>query len=226
MSDPVLQAKGLTKSYRSATGLLEILRGIDLTVEAGESVSIRGASGAGKTTLLQVLGGLDAPNKGELSWMGRRVDQLRSSALASLRSRQIGFVFQNYQLMPELGAQDNVALAGQIAGMPLAEARTRAFELIKLVGLSSRSRHLPSALSGGECQRVALARALMNRPALLLADEPTGNLDEVTAVEMMNLLLTISREQGAALVLVTHSSEFARLASRQLVLRAGSLSNA
>jgi lipoprotein-releasing system ATP-binding protein len=226
MSKPVLQAKGLTKSYRSATGLLEILRGIDLTVEAGESVSIRGASGAGKTTLLQVLGGLDAPNKGELSWMGRRVDQLRSSALASLRSRQIGFVFQNYQLMPELGAQDNVALAGQIAGMPLAEARTRAFELIKLVGLSSRSRHLPSALSGGECQRVALARALMNRPALLLADEPTGNLDEVTAVEMMNLLLTISREQGAALVLVTHSSEFARLAGRQLVLRAGSLSNA
>lgn len=226
MSKPVLQAKGLTKSYRSATGLLEILRGIDLTVEAGESVSIRGASGAGKTTLLQVLGGLDAPNKGELSWMGRRVDQLRSSALASLRSRQIGFVFQNYQLMPELGAQDNVALAGQIAGMPLAEARTRAFELIKLVGLSSRSRHLPSALSGGECQRVALARALMNRPALLLADEPTGNLDEVTAVEMMNLLLKISREQGAALVLVTHSSEFARLASRQLVLRAGSLSNA
>jgi len=226
MSEPVLQAKGLTKSYRSATALLEILRGIDLTVEAGESVSIRGASGAGKTTLLQVLGGLDAPNKGELNWLGRRVDKLRSSALASLRSKHIGFVFQNYQLMPELGAQDNVALAGQIAGMPLLEARTRAFELIKLVGLSSRSRHLPSALSGGECQRVALARALMNRPALLLADEPTGNLDEVTAVEMMNLLLSISRKQGAALVLVTHSSEFARLASRQLVLRAGSLSNA
>jgi lipoprotein-releasing system ATP-binding protein len=226
MSEPVLQAKGLTKSYRSATALLEILRGIDLTVEAGESVSIRGASGAGKTTLLQVLGGLDAPNKGELNWLGRRVDKLRSSALASLRSKHIGFVFQNYQLMPELGAQDNVALAGQIAGMPLEEARTRAFELIKLVGLSSRSRHLPSALSGGECQRVALARALMNRPALLLADEPTGNLDEVTAVEMMNLLLSISRKQGAALVLVTHSSEFARLASRQLVLRAGSLSNA
>jgi lipoprotein-releasing system ATP-binding protein len=226
MSEPVLQAKGLTKSYRSATALLEILRGIDLTVGAGESVSIRGASGAGKTTLLQVLGGLDAPNKGELNWLGRRVDKLRSSALASLRSKHIGFVFQNYQLMPELGAQDNVALAGQIAGMPLEEARTRAFELIKLVGLSSRSRHLPSALSGGECQRVALARALMNRPALLLADEPTGNLDEVTAVEMMNLLLSISREQGAALVLVTHSSEFARLASRQLVLRAGSLSNA
>lgn len=226
MSEPVLQAKGLTKSYRSATGLLEILRGIDLTVEAGESVSIRGASGAGKTTLLQVLGGLDAPNKGELSWMGRRVDKLRSTSLASLRSQHIGFVFQNYQLMPELGAQDNVALAGRIAGMSLLEARTRAFELIKLVGLSSRSRHLPSALSGGECQRVALARALMNRPALLLADEPTGNLDEVTAVEMMNLLLSISREQGAALVLVTHSSEFARLASRQLILRAGGLLNA
>ncbi len=226
MSEPVLQAKGLTKSYRSATGLLEILRGIDLTVEAGESVSIRGASGAGKTTLLQVLGGLDAPNKGELSWMGRRVDKLRSTSLAGLRSRHIGFVFQNYQLMPELGAQDNVALAGRIAGMSLLEARTRAFELIKLVGLSSRSRHLPSALSGGECQRVALARALMNRPALLLADEPTGNLDEVTAVEMMNLLLSISREQGAALVLVTHSSEFARLASRQLILRAGGLLNA
>lgn len=224
MSDPVLQATGLTKSYRSATGPLEILRSIDLTVEAGESVSIRGASGAGKTTLLQVLGGLDTPDKGELRWSGRRVENLKSATLADLRTRHVGFIFQNYQLMPELGAQDNVALAGRIAGMSALEARTRAFELIKLVGLSSRSRHLPSALSGGECQRVALARSLMNRPALLLADEPTGNLDETTAAAMMDLLFSISREQGTALVLVTHSTEFARLAGRQLVLRAGSLS--
>lgn len=226
MPDPVLQCAGLAKAYRSAAGVIEVLRRVDLSVAAGETVSIRGASGAGKTTLLQVLGGLDRADRGELSWAGRRVDGLGASALAGLRARHVGFVFQNYQLMPELDARDNVALAARIAGAPTAVARARADELLGLVGLAARADHLPSALSGGECQRVALARALVNRPALLLADEPTGNLDEATGAAVMDLLLSVCRAQGTALILVTHSPDFARLAGRRLVLRAGELSPA
>lgn len=226
MPEPVLQCRGLAKAYRSAAGSIEVLRRVDLAVAAGESVSIRGASGAGKTTLLQVLGGLDRPDRGELSWSGRRVDGLGASALAGWRARQVGFVFQNYQLMPELDALDNVALAGRIAGSPAAAARARARELLGLVGLSARAAHLPSALSGGECQRVALARALVNRPPILLADEPTGNLDEATGAAVMELLLSVCRAQGTALVLVTHSADFARLTGRQLLLRAGELTPA
>jgi len=226
MPEPVLHGSGLAKAYRSPSGSIEVLRRVDLRVAPGESVSIRGASGAGKTTLLQVLGGLDRADRGELSWSGRRVDGLSASALAGLRARQVGFVFQNYQLMPELDARDNVALAARIAGAAADVARARASELLALVGLSARSAHLPAALSGGECQRVALARALVNRPALLLADEPTGNLDEATGAAVMDLLLSVCRAQGTALVLVTHSADFARLADRQLVLRSGELSPA
>lgn len=226
MSDPVLSCSGLAKAYRSPSGSIEVLRRVNLTVSVGESVSIRGASGAGKTTLLQVLGGLDRADCGELAWSGRRVDGLSATALASLRARQVGFVFQNYQLMPELDARDNVALAARIAGLTTVAARARANELLGLVGLSARADHLPSALSGGECQRVALARALVNRPPLLLADEPTGNLDESTGAAVMELLLSICRAQGTALVLVTHSADFARLAARQLVLRSGELTPA
>ncbi len=223
MPEPVLRCSGLAKAHRSAAGALEILRRVDLEVAAGESVSIRGASGAGKTTLLQLLGGLDRADRGELSWSGRRVDGLGAAALAGLRARHVGFVFQNYQLMPELDARDNVALAARIAGASSAAARARADGLLAQVGLSGRAHHLPSALSGGECQRVALARALANRPPLLLADEPTGNLDEATGAAVMELLLAVCRSSGAALVLVTHSAEFARLADRRLVLRAGEL---
>lgn len=226
MPDPVLHCSGLAKAYRSPSGSIEVLRRVDLTVSPGACVSIRGASGAGKTTLLQVLGGLDRADRGELAWSGRRVDGLSAAALAGLRARQIGFVFQNYQLMPELDARDNVALAARIAGSAVAAARARADELLGLVGLSARATHLPSSLSGGECQRVALARALVNRPALILADEPTGNLDESTGAAVMELLLSICRTQGTALVLVTHSADFARLAGRQLVLRSGELSPA
>ena len=223
MPDPVLQCSGLAKAYRSAAGPVEVLRRVDLAVAAGESVSIRGASGSGKTTLLQVLGGLDRADRGELLWAGRRIDGLGPAVLAGLRARHVGFVFQNYQLMPELDARDNVALAGRIAGLGAVASAARAEALLDLVGLAGRVRHLPSALSGGECQRVALARALVNRPALLLADEPTGNLDEATGAAVMQLLLEVCRAQGAALVLVTHSADFARLTGRQLVLRGGEL---
>ena len=200
----VLSARGLQKSFASPAGPLAVLRSVDLVVHAGESVSIRGSSGSGKTTLLQLLGGLVPARKN----LGKGV----------------GFVFQNYQLMPELNALENVLLAAQVAGRPAAAAEAQA--LLESVGLGSRLRHLPAQLSGGECQRVAIARALINRPSVLLADEPTGNLDEATGAEVMRLLLEVVAQRGTALVLVTHSREVAARTDRQWVLSNGVLSPA
>ena len=200
-----------------------MLRGVDLEVAAGEVVAVTGDSGAGKTTLLQVLGGLDRADSGELCWGGIRVDGLGARELAARRAATLGFVFQNYQLMPELDAQENIALAGRIAGVSRADALVDAGRLLEAVGLAARARHLPAALSGGECQRVALARALVNRPSLLLADEPTGNLDETSGAAVMELLLSLARERGSAVLLVTHSPAHAARADRRLALRAGKL---
>lgn len=222
MAEFVLRSVGLTKSYGSAAGPLPILRGIDLTVAAGESVAITGESGVGKTTLLQILGGLDNADAGELWWGSQRVDPLSRREVAARRTN-LGFVFQNYQLMPELNARENVALAARIQGQARSQALAAADVLLARVGLSARALHLPAALSGGECQRVALARALMNRPALVLADEPTGNLDEITGSAVMDLLLQLVHEQGAGLLLVTHSMKHAARASRRLVLQNGTL---
>ncbi|GBL30749.1 lipoprotein-releasing system ATP-binding protein LolD [Opitutia bacterium] len=222
MPEIVLQAAGLAKAFAAPAGPLPVLTAVSLEVRAGESVSIRGSSGSGKTTLLQLLGGLDVPDAGE-------VRVACEGALVAPRrrlGRGVGFVFQNYQLMPELTALENVALAARIAGVPSVAATAAARELLGLVGLAARADHLPSRLSGGECQRVALARALVNRPAVLLADEPTGNLDERTAEEIMRLLLDVVAARGLALVLVTHSREFAERASRRLVLSGGVLSPA
>ena len=223
MPELVLQARGLAKSFASPAGPLPVLTDVSLEVFAGESVSIRGSSGSGKTTLLQQLGGLDQPDAGEVRILapGAGLVAPRTSL-----GRGVGFVFQNYQLMPELTALENVALAARIVGVPPAAASAAARELLGLVGLAARADHLPSRLSGGECQRVALARALVNRPAVLLADEPTGNLDERTAEEIMRLLLEVVAARGLALVLVTHSREFAERASRRLVLSGGVLSPA
>ena len=223
MPEPVLRASGLVRSFASPSGPLSVLNGVSLEVRAGESVSIRGSSGSGKTTLLQILGGLDQPDAGEVAVL------LPGSGPCPPRlalGRGVGFVFQNYQLMPELTALENVALAARIAGVPSAEASARAGELLAQVGLSARAGHLPARLSGGECQRVALARALVNRPPVLLADEPTGNLDERTAEEVMSLMLGVVASLGTALVLVTHSREFAERASRRFVLSGGVLSPA
>ncbi len=223
MPDSVLRAAGLVRSYASPAGPLCVLNGVSLDVRAGESVSVRGSSGSGKTTLLQILGGLDQPDAGVVEVL------LPGLGLCPPRlalGRGVGFVFQNYQLMPELTAQENVALAARIAGIDAAEAARRAGELLGQVGLSARADHLPSKLSGGECQRVALARALVNRPPVLLADEPTGNLDERTAEEVMSLMLGVVATLGTALVLVTHSREFAERASRRYVLSGGVLSPA
>lgn len=217
----VLSAQGLRKSFASPAGPLAVLRSVDLTVHAGESVSIQGSSGSGKTTLLQLLGGLDAPDGGTADFLVPGV------GLAPARKnlgRGVGFVFQNYQLMPELTAWENVLLAAKISGAPA--SRADAQSLLESVGLGGRLGHLPSQLSGGECQRVAIARALINRPSVLLADEPTGNLDEATGAEVMRLLLEVVRQRGTALVLVTHSREFAARADRRWVLSNGTLSPA
>jgi predicted ABC-type transport system involved in lysophospholipase L1 biosynthesis ATPase subunit len=223
MPDVVLQAHGLTKAFPSPAGRLPVLMDVSLEIFAGESVSIRGSSGSGKTTLLQLLGGLDQPDSGEVRILAP------GSGLVAPRSslgRGVGFVFQNYQLMPELTALENVALAARIAGVPSASATAAARSLLTQVGLGARLEHLPSKLSGGECQRVAIARALVNRPSVILADEPTGNLDERTGAEIMDLLLGVVAERGAALILVTHSREFAERANRRFVLSGGVLSPA
>ncbi len=223
MPDVVLQAHGLTKAFASPAGPLPVLTDVSLEIFAGESISIRGSSGSGKTTLLQLLGGLDQPDSGEV-----RILAPGSGLVAPRTSlgRGVGFVFQNYQLMPELTALENVALAARIAGVPAVSATVAARSLLTQVGLGARLEHLPSKLSGGECQRVAIARALVNRPSVILADEPTGNLDERTGAEIMDLLLGVVAERGAALVLVTHSREFAARASRRFVLSGGVLAPA
>jgi predicted ABC-type transport system involved in lysophospholipase L1 biosynthesis ATPase subunit len=223
MPDVVLRARGLAKAFASPAGPLPVLTDVSLEVSAGESVSIRGSSGSGKTTLLQQLGGLDQPDAGEVRVLAPGAGLV--APRASL-GRGVGFVFQNYQLMPELTALENVALAARIAGTSVAAAEAAARELLTQVGLGARLAHLPAKLSGGECQRVAIARALVNRPSVILADEPTGNLDERTGAEIMDLLLGVVADRGAALILVTHSREFAERARRRLVLSGGVLSPA
>ena len=211
----LLEARGLRKSYLSGERRLEVLRGVELTVAAGESVSIRGESGTGKSTLLNLLSGLDAPDAGELRWEG-------DTALpAARRGRLIGLVFQSFYLVPELDAHDNVLLAARLLGPVGAAERARATELLCRVGLAERAGHVPAKLSGGERQRVAIARALMNRPKLILADEPTGNLDEGSGEAVIDLLLALCAESGCALVLVTHNIAHAARCARRLFLREG-----
>jgi predicted ABC-type transport system involved in lysophospholipase L1 biosynthesis ATPase subunit len=226
MTAPVLAARGLAKIYRTPFGALEVLHSADFEVGAGESVSIRGESGSGKTTLLYCLAGLERCDGGQLFWEGQDVGGLRAAELAQTRGKLLGFVFQSYCLAPELDALDNVLLARRVAGRVRPEDRARAGELLERVGLGQRKRQVPGKLSGGEAQRVAVARALMNRPRLLLADEPTGNLDEKTAEEVMGLLLRLCGEEQTALVLVTHHAGFAGRTQRALRLEHGVLRSA
>jgi predicted ABC-type transport system involved in lysophospholipase L1 biosynthesis ATPase subunit len=216
VSDVVLSAVGVRKSYPSGDRRIEVLCGVDLRVAAGESVSIRGESGSGKSTLLNLLSGLDAPDAGEIRWDG-------SAPSAGTRARYLGMVFQSFYLIPELDAWQNVLMAGRMLGSPGADSRARARDLLERVGLGNRASHLPAQLSGGERQRVAVARALMNSPRLLLADEPTGNLDERTGEAVIDLLLGLSRETGTALVLVTHNPAHAARTGRALTLHDGRL---
>lgn len=208
---PRLQARGLRRSFHIGGTSIEVLRGIDIDIAAGESVFLCGASGAGKTTLLYTLAGLETPEAGAVEFEGRSLYSLSGSALARLRNRRMGFVFQSYFLLPELTALENVLLPSLIRGKTdAARART----LLERVGLSGRMEHLPAELSGGEQQRVAIARSLINDPAILFADEPTGNLDSRTGEVIINLLLDLSKADGRTLAVVTHDENLARRGDR------------
>jgi predicted ABC-type transport system involved in lysophospholipase L1 biosynthesis ATPase subunit len=217
VSEPVLQATALAKTYPSGDRRLDVLRGAHLSVTAGESVAITGESGCGKSTLLHLLAGLDTPDSGTVTWAGSPdIGTVRRAAF-------LGIVFQSFYLIPELNTLENTLMAARILHAPGAAERTRARELLARVGLGERTHHLPAQLSGGERQRAAIARALMNSPRLLLADEPTGNLDERTGDAVVELLLSLGRETVTALVLVTHNAAHAAKADRRLTLRDGLL---
>lgn len=215
----MIEAKGIEKAY----GRLQVLRGVDLTVAQGEMVSIIGSSGAGKTTLLQILGTLDAPDHGSVAYEGVDLFSKKESELAAFRNQQIGFVFQFHHLLPEFNALENIFLPGLIAGGSKAALEERARELLEYFKIEDRADHLAGELSGGEQQRVAVARALMNRPQLLLADEPSGNLDSKNASEMHQLFKDLQRDLGQTIVLITHNQELADLADRALRMQDGLL---
>lgn len=202
-------------------GTLEVLKGISLQVARGEVVSIVGASGAGKTTLLQILGTLSAPDSGTLQIDGEAVNSLKDRALSRFRNRKIGFVFQFHHLLPEFTAFENVTIPALIGGLSKAEAERRAEELLALVGLTERRNHKPAQLSGGEQQRVAIARALINSPAVLLADEPSGNLDTRNREEIHRLFFELRDRLGQTIVIVTHDEKLAAMADRRIVMRDG-----
>ena len=218
-----LEAIGVVKSYRGPRGVLEVLRGADLQVETGEMVAVVGASGVGKSTLLHVLGGLDSLDGGTLQIGDVRIDALADEARVGFRNQRVGFIFQFHHLLPEFTALENVEMPLLIGGVSTAERRARATALLDRVGLAGRLDHLPGALSGGEQQRVAIARALASKPLLLLADEPTGNLDEDTARDIQALLREIHAEQHLTSVIVTHNPAMAANCDRILRLQAGLL---
>lgn len=216
----VLRARGLRKQYGREGGLVRAVDGVDLDVAAGQTLAVMGPSGCGKSTLLHLLGGLDRPTAGELFFDDHRVDQLSERALAQLRRKEIGFVFQAFQLLDELTAQENVELPALLARSSPRQARRRAGQLLEQVGLAERASHLPSALSGGQRQRVAIARALVNEPAVVLADEPTGNLDSAATLEVLRLFGALHAE-GLTLVVVTHDERVAATADRLISMRDG-----
>lgn len=221
MSELVLQARGIVRHFLEYDDDLHILRGVDLDVRQGETVAIMGVSGSGKSTLLSILGTLDRPDEGTMLLAGRNPLELDDARLSRLRATELGFVFQFHHLIPDLDARENIALAARIGGVGRREAYERADELLEISGLADRARHRPATLSGGERQRVALARALANHPALVLADEPTGNLDPANAQKLMELLTELAARYGQAFVVVTHDERFAQAASRRLRLEDG-----
>jgi len=216
---PVL-ARGLRKEYGSGEGLVRAVDTVDLDVARGETLAIMGPSGCGKSTLLHLMGGLDRPSAGELWLNGSRIDSLSERGLAQLRRHEVGFIFQAFHLMDELTAQENVELPALLAGRSPREARRRARQLLDQVGLADRATHLPSALSGGQRQRVAIARALANEPLLVLADEPTGNLDSAATLEVLRLFEDL-HIGGLTLVVVTHDERIAATADRMISMRDG-----
>ena len=213
----MIEVKNIHKSF----GTLEVLKGVNLTVEKGEIVSIIGKSGAGKTTLLQIIGTLDKPNSGSVVIDGVDVFALKEKELANFRNRHIGFIFQFHQLLPEFNALENVMMPALIARQPEKEAEARATQLLNELGLSERLKHKPNELSGGEKQRVAAARAMMMSPDVILADEPSGSLDESNKKELHKLLLQMREQYGQTIIIVTHDKELAEISNRVIEMRDG-----
>jgi putative ABC transport system ATP-binding protein len=216
----LIQVRGLTKSIHTGTHRVDILKGIDLEIPRGQFAAVMGPSGSGKSTLLGLLAGLDSPTSGQILLDGEEITSLGEDQMALLRGRKIGFVFQSYHLIPTLTAEENVLLPMELAGNNHG-GRARARDLLERVGLGDRRDHYPVQLSGGEQQRVALARAFALHPPILLADEPTGNLDSATGQVVLDLMLALNREQGATMVLVTHEESIAGCADRRILLRDG-----
>lgn len=213
----MLVAKGIRKAF----GDLSILKGIDLEVSSGEVISIVGSSGAGKTTLLQILGTLESPDSGELSINGIEPFKLSSKQLSAFRNKHIGFIFQFHQLLPEFSAIENISLPALIAGKSMSDAKKDASKLLEILGLTDRANHRPSELSGGEQQRIAVARSLINRPQVVLADEPSGNLDSANSKELHQLFFDLRNEFGQTFIIVTHNNELANMTDRKLVMSDG-----
>ena len=216
----LIEARSLVKTYRMGDQVVQALDGVSLAIDEGDFVAIMGASGSGKSTLMNILGCLDRPTAGTLHLAGEAVESLDGDALASIRNRRIGFVFQQFNLLPRTSALDNVALPMVYAGVKPAERRARALAALQRVGLGERAAHTPAELSGGQQQRVAIARALVNQPSLILADEPTGALDTHTSEDIMRLLSELNR-QGMTIVMVTHEADIAAWAQRRIVFRDG-----
>ncbi len=205
MSDPVIEARQLAKRYPSGDDILNVLEATDLSIEAGERVAVLGTSGVGKSTLLHLVGGLDRPDSGSIVFRGHSLADMDDRELAAFRNRQVGFVFQFFQLLPEFTALENVMMP-LLVGRELSGARSRARELLGQVGIAERAHHFPSQLSGGERQRVAIARALVREPCLVLADEPTGNLDVETGMKVMEAFADVQHQRGAAILMATHNA--------------------
>jgi len=217
----MLQARGIQKSY----GNLQILKGVDLDVKRGEIITIIGASGAGKSTLLHIIGTLDRPDHGTIRLNNVDVHKLSSKKLSSFRNEQIGFIFQFHHLLPEFSALENICIPAFIAGKGKKEAESKAFELLELLGLSDRANHKPNELSGGEQQRVAVARAMVNEPAIILADEPSGNLDSNNAENLHRLFVDLRDTLNQTFVIVTHNENLANLADRKVLMKDGQIIN-
>lgn len=223
MNEAVLGLSGVARTFRQGDGALPVLRGASLEVGAGETVAVVGASGTGKSTLLQIAGLLERPDDGEVVVAGEACGRLADARRAALRRTAIGFVYQSHRLLPEFSALENVVLPQMIAGAPRRRARDKARALLGRVGLSARARHRPARLSGGEQQRIAVVRALANDPRLVVADEPTGNLDRRTAEDVFSLLLALARGGGVAVLVATHDRDLASRMDRRLLLRDGVL---